>query len=216
MRYLRVFVILFFIIFNSSAQDTLELEAYTRNYNFNEGIFLTFEDVLNNSPIPKSNIITNIDKNSFNFFDLLIEENLVSIIQSSGQIKTIDPSLFWGFSKKGKLYIYWERSATLIPIVGSISHFIGVHEIINYPQNHDPFQYYAEPNKRYETVQYIIDFSNGAVYEFNTKNIEPIFTKDEKLYSEWIELRRRKKKKLIFVYLRKYNENNPLMLPKIN
>ena len=214
MKYLKIFIITFLAFLNLSAQDTLSLVQYDRNYTFKDGVFLTFDDVLNNSPVPKSNILTDLDKNSADFYKLLMQENVVTIIQSKGQLKSYETSLFWGFAKKGKLYIYWEQNATLIPIVGSISHFIGVHEILDYPYSHDPFGYYSEPNRRYETVQYIVDFSNGLVYEFNIHNIDPIFSKDEELYLEWIDLRKRKKKKLIFVYMRTFNENNPLMLPK--
>lgn len=213
MKYLKIFSLLFFNFLCLQAQDSLKLVNYNKNYNFNDGIFMAFEDVLTNTPINKSNIITELDKNSYDFYDLLPQEKVLTIMLSDGQLKNYNPSNIWGYAQNGKLNIYWEKKATLIPIIGSISHFIGIHEITQYAYTQDAFGYSSEPNKQYETVQYIIDFSNGLVYEFNIKNIDPILATDEELYQEWINLSKRKRKKLIFVYLQKFNERNPLMLP---
>jgi hypothetical protein len=37
--------------------------------------------------------------------------------------------------------------------------------------------------------------------------------KDNQLYEEYVQLPRKKKRDLIFVYIRKYNEKNPLFIP---
>jgi hypothetical protein len=37
--------------------------------------------------------------------------------------------------------------------------------------------------------------------------------KDNKLYEEYIQLPRKKKRDLMFVYIRKFNEDNPLYIP---
>jgi hypothetical protein len=37
--------------------------------------------------------------------------------------------------------------------------------------------------------------------------------KDAKLYEEYMQLPRKKKKDLMFVYIRKFNEDNPLYIP---
>jgi hypothetical protein len=37
--------------------------------------------------------------------------------------------------------------------------------------------------------------------------------KDEELYEEYMKLPRKKKRDLMFVYIRKYNERNPLFIP---
>jgi len=199
-----------------NAQDTIKLVEYTKNYIFKEGVFVTFEDVLKNSPINKSRIVCNLEKDSYDFYDLLINEKEVSILQDDGQFKKYDPSKFWGYAQNGKISIYWESKAVFVPIVGSISHFVGTVTVTDYPYTSDPFGYYSQPNQRQETVQFIIDFRNGTVFEFNDKNLEPILATDEELYKEWIDISKRKRKKLIFVYLQKYNERNPLLLPENN
>jgi DNA mismatch repair ATPase MutS len=66
---------------------------------------------------------------------------------------------------------------------------------------------------RSELKQYLIDFESGKVLEFDVDNTELLLMKDNKLYEEYVQLSRRKKKDLMFVYIRKFNENNPLYIP---
>jgi len=37
--------------------------------------------------------------------------------------------------------------------------------------------------------------------------------KDTELYDEYVQLSRKKKKDLMFVYIRKFNDKNPLYIP---
>jgi len=61
--------------------------------------------------------------------------------------------------------------------------------------------------------QYIIDFESGKVLEFDISNTELLLMKDNQLYEEYVQLSNKKKKDLMFVYIRKFNEKNPLFLP---
>ncbi len=207
-----------FISFNEN--NDINLAFYkNNNYNFNEGLYLIFEDVLQNQPVPASNIITDLDKNSTNFYQELFKQENLTILQPNGNQITIKTAEIWGFSKKDKLYINWNNSPTMIPIVGSISHFVGVQRIEDYSYHQSVFGYGYSPTPtiREEMIQCIIDFSDGQVYPFNVKNIDPIFARDKELYAEWLDLSKRKRKKFIFVYLQKFNERNPLKIkPKIS
>jgi hypothetical protein len=61
--------------------------------------------------------------------------------------------------------------------------------------------------------QYIFDFEEGKKLEFDVENTELLLMKDSKLYEEFVQLSRKKKRDLMFVYIRKFNENNPLFIP---
>ena len=50
------------------AQDKEEMVKYTTDFKFNDGIYLNFEQVKLNSPIPKSKLLTSIDYNDREFF----------------------------------------------------------------------------------------------------------------------------------------------------
>jgi hypothetical protein len=61
--------------------------------------------------------------------------------------------------------------------------------------------------------QYLIDFESGKVLEFDVDNTELLLMKDSQLYEEYVQLSAKKKKELMFVYIRRFNEKNPLFIP---
>ena len=54
--------------FGQSGTDTSNMIRYTPEYKFKEGIFLNFQQVRENDPIPKSRILTNVDFSDRDFF----------------------------------------------------------------------------------------------------------------------------------------------------
>ena len=66
---------------------------------------------------------------------------------------------------------------------------------------------------RNELRQYLIDFETGNVLEYDVENTELLLMKDTGLYEEYMNLPRKKRKDLMFVYIRKFNERNPLYIP---
>jgi hypothetical protein len=63
--------------------------------------------------------------------------------------------------------------------------------------------------------QYLYDFDGGSVYEYDTESLEMLLMKDPELHDEFAQLSNKKRKQLKFLYLRKFNEKNPLYIPKI-
>jgi hypothetical protein len=61
--------------------------------------------------------------------------------------------------------------------------------------------------------QYILDFESGNLLEYEVKSLEILLMKDPELHDEYSQLRRKKKRQLKFLYLRKFNERNPLYIP---
>jgi hypothetical protein len=66
---------------------------------------------------------------------------------------------------------------------------------------------------RTELKQYLIDFESGKVLEFDVDNTELLLMKDSQLYEEYVQLSGKKKKDLMFVYISKFNDKNPLFIP---
>ncbi len=201
----------------SFAQNSTDSSFLSKNFKFKDGLFLSFEQVKNNSPIPKSNIICELDKKNYDFFDMLIYLENFAIIDNEGNKKIIYPEKtnIWGYSQEGKLYIFWQKKSNLIPILGTISHFVATYYEYDYSYSSDDFfATYNEPPKKAVTKQYILYFISGEVYEFTAKNLDPIIATDTELYKEWTNLSKRKQKKFKFVYLQKFNQRNPIKLPK--
>jgi len=59
-----------------------------------------------------------------------------------------------------------------------------------------------------------LDFETGRVYDYDFQSLEVLLMKDPELHDEYAQLRRKKKRQLKFLYLRRFNERNPLYLPQ--
>lgn len=216
---------------------------YTPDFRFNDGIYLNFEQVKNNSPIPKSKLLTSIDYNDREFFRKLFELDKIYFYDNMGIRQEITKNTIWAYARNGVLYVQVQESFNRITFMGKICHFVA--DVTTYDSRYnnpygyyDPYYYspygynsyyspyypyspyyspYRQSNaSRNELKQYLIDFEDGKVLEFDVDNTELLLMKDDKLYEEYVQLPRRKKKELMFVYIRKFNENNPLYLPVEN
>jgi hypothetical protein len=228
------------------AQDDLpkntSLAKYTPDFRFKDGIYLNFDQVKTNNPIPKAKLLTSVDYNDREFFRKLLENEKIYFYDDMGIRQEILKNNMWGYARNGVLYVQIQENFNRITFVGSISHFVA--DITTYDSRYynspygygyDPYYYspygynsyyspygpyspyyspYRQSNvSRNEMKQYIIDFENGKVMEFDIQNTALLLMKDQQLYEEYVQLSRRKKKELMFVYIRKFNEKNPLYLP---
>lgn len=227
--------------FRSAGQEKEGMVKYTPDFRFRDGIYLNFEQVKNNNPIPKAKLLTSVDYNDREFFRKLLEGEKIYFYDNMGIRQEIPRNSIWGYARNGVLYVQIQDNFNRITFVGNICHFVA--DITTYDSRYnspygyyDPYYYspygynsyyspyspyspyyspYRQSNmSRNELKQYIIDFENGKVLEFDIQNTELLLMKDEQLYEEFMQLPRRKKKELMFVYIRKFNEKNPLYLPE--
>jgi hypothetical protein len=216
------------------------MTKYTPDFRFNDGIYINFDQVRLNSPIPKAKLLTSTDYNDREFFDKLLQSEKIYYYDEMGIRKEIAKNSLWGYSRNGILYIQIQENFNRITFIGNICHFVA--DVTTYDSRYygspygyyDPYSFYSpyyygnyyspygsyySPYRnsnmsRNEMKQYIIDFESGKMLEFDVKNTELLLMKDSKLYEEYVQLNRKKKRDLMFVYIRKFNENNPLYIPE--
>jgi hypothetical protein len=224
-------------------QDNPGMVKYTPDFKFNDGIYLNFDQVKSNSPIPKSKLLTSLDYNDREFFKKVLEGDKIYFYDNMGVRQDIATNTIWGYSRNGVIYVQIQENFNRITFVGNICHFVADITTVDSRYNNSPYgyydpyyspygynNYYSPYNSYYspynsyspynqsnvsrtEMKQYIIDFESGKVMEFDTDNTELLLMKDNQLYEEYIQLSSRKKKELMFVYIRKFNEKNPLYIP---
>lgn len=245
LRVIRIFVVtgLFlsaFPLLPLRGQDSTGVVKYTPDFRFNDGIYLNFDQVKSNRPIPKAKLLTSIDYNDREFFKKIMEMEKIYFYDDMGIRQEVNRNAIWGYARNGVLYVQIQESFNRITFVGNICHFVA--DITTYdsryynpygygyydPYYYSPYSYYnyyspygpyspyspyRSNMSRNELKQYLIDFENGKVMEFDLQNTEILLMKDQELYEEYAQLSRRKKKDLMFVYIRKFNEKNPLFLP---
>ncbi len=183
--------------------------AYSRDFEFKEGIYLTVNQFKSNSPILRKSVVSAVGKNELDFFFQVTELNEITYRDIAGteqQIKTTD---VWGFCQNRSVYINLNNHFNKLIVIGSLGHFTApVKTSVAY---HDPMNGYS--NTVEELRQFTLDLKNNKVYEFNSKNMEMLLKSDNDLYTQFMGLKKRDKANSIFIYLRKYNEKYPFYLP---
>jgi len=211
------FQLLSYILFAQTDTNNYVLVEYNNNFKFEDGIYLNFEQAKNNKPIPKVKIISSLDNKDFNFFDNLLKEDKILIYNEAGIEQIIETNDIWGYSNNGTIFINKGVSFCRIGIMGTICHFVAIEEVANtsspYGYEYSDFSTYPNTSNSTIMVQYLLNFRTGEIYDFNYKSVEILLMDAPSLYDEFINLSRNKRKNFAFVYVRKYNDLNPLYIP---
>ncbi len=211
----KVFTALY-SFFSLSAFAQIDSIAYSRDYEFTEGIYLTASQFRQNNPILKSSIVSGIPKSEIDFFKQVIEQKNIVYKDTTGQEQKIETSSLWGYCQNRSVYINFNKEFNKLNVIGTLCHFTAI--IIN------PFGVYKDPisynygtgiiNTNEELGQFVFNSQTNKVHEFNVENMEILLKNDADLYNQFMVIKKRKKPDAIFVYLRKYNEKHSLYLPQ--
>ncbi len=121
-------VFCFFIValIPAGGQEREGIVKYTPDFRFKDGIYLNFDQVRANSPIPKAKLLTSVDYNDREFFKKLMESDKIYYYDAMGIRQEIAVNTIWGYSRNGVLYVQVQGNFTRITFIGSICHFIAV------------------------------------------------------------------------------------------
>ncbi len=212
-----------------SQQDSSGMVKYTPGFKFEEGIFLNFDQVRQNKPVPKSRIITAVQYDDPDFYERVLQEKKIQVFDNVGSKQEINTKNIWGFTRNGVLYINLNEGYFRITIIGSICHFVAsltTYNNSNYPYYNYGYPYYGYPYNPYspyyspysntsntEMRQYLLDFKTGTVLDYDEESVEMLLMTDPELHDEFSSLSNKKQKQMKFMYIRKFNERNPLYFP---
>jgi hypothetical protein len=215
----KFFILSFFILFPfvcSCQIDTIGKVRYSPAYLFKNGLYVSFNQVLLNNPMPFERIISG-NKSKDNWLDLALKTDKVIYLDDFGVQQTINTSDVWGYCNNGSLFVNWSNEFYRIPYIGRISHYVATQTVRN-DYFADPYYgYYPGMNPAYETnkiIQNIIDFESGKSYPFTLETVQAFLMKDTQLFEEFNQLKKNKKKQMMFMYIRRFNDRNPLYLPE--
>jgi hypothetical protein len=207
MKY-RFLFILILLSASLAAQTTV---PYSHDYEFREGVFLNYTQFITNSPILKSKIVSAVPADQVDFLTEVLEQKMLTYKDTSGAEIKVEVNSLWGYCQNRALYINFNNGFDRINLIGNLSLFSSI--ILRTPIQRDPLgDMYSIPYE--ELHQFVLDTQTNKVWEFNVKNMEMLLQqKDDVLYQAFMKLKKREKSDSIFIYLRKYNEKHPLMLP---
>ncbi len=219
-------IVLLFMLFPAWSQTHEGEATLNQKFRFRDGIFLNFDQVKINRPILKSRILTIADYNDQDFYNKVLSHEVITYFDDNGLRRQVKRDNIWGYSRNGILYVQIDGHFDRITIIGGICHFVGT--ITTYETRYyDPYYNYYYPSYSYyypysyetstyehtEMRQFIMDFETGKIMEYNVQSVEAALMRDPELYDEYARLSPKKKKQLKFLYIRKFNERNPVYLP---
>lgn len=204
--------------------DSMAMVKYSPEFRFKEGIYLNFDAVKINQAIGPERIISQEKSEQLNFYEKLFEQKTLYFFDEFGTRQEVLVEELWGYSKMGVLFIHHNEELNRIPIVGSISHFVStitfetqrtVDPFYNPYRVYDPYSYNyrTQPLVSKEMRQFILDWESGSVYTYERESVEVILMRDAALYEEFNALSKRKQKKMLFHFLRRYNDQHPVYVP---
>ena len=189
---------------------------YTKDFEFKNGVYVSFSDFKKNNPVISAKIISDYNKTSRDFFNQLLSKSTFTYNDSLGKEQLQKSNEVWGYCQNNTVYINHGTDFNRVTIIGSIFHFVAsVQRQIGVSDpfiNNDPF--YDSQHFVYSTEQFVIDFETGKVLEFNVSTMEGLLSRDAELFKEFSALKKKQKRDSIFLYLRKYNEKHPIYFPE--
>lgn len=217
-------IVLFYIfLFNAallfSQKDSIQ---YTRDFVFNEGVYITYSDFRMNRPISKGVLESKEDKTQLDFIGKVVQNSDYITFNFGGHLHKVKTDSIWGFAQNNAIFINHDKKMFRIPVFGNISQFIASVEVINNYGGNGMSPYYYNygmtvtnmPTKSREVRQFVLDFYSGQVLDYNLTTITEILKRDEKLYKDFMALSKGKRKKQMGMFLRNYNNTHPIYFPK--
>ncbi len=222
-RFSLIFLTVMLIHLTLSSQELPKgMVRYTPEFRFADGIYLAYSQLKSNSPVPVARVLSDTEPNDPDFFTKLLEEKQISYFDDFGVQQSVPVEKIWGFSRNGVVYIRIGGNFSRVTVIGSICHFVA--NITTYnsryydPYYYNPYyyRYSATPSTTSTTEmrQYLLDFETGKILDYDTQGVEVLLMKDPELYDEFAALNNKKKKQMKFLYIRKFNERNPLFIPE--
>lgn len=177
--------------------DTLFI-PYSKDFKFNEGIYLNFNDFKYNQP----SITVPLEKSGSDVF----------IKVSDDSVAAINPLKVWGYSYDNNIYISSEGVFWKCINIGRLTQFTEVRVRTQFTAS--PYGYGYGYNNQIQTkslAQSFLDIETGEIKAMTFKNLKP-YIEDEPSLKQYHKKRGIKHKEMI-VLLRYYNQLNPINFP---
>ena len=154
-------------------------------------------------------------KSAVDFLKKEVQKKSIVYMDSSKYEHKIETSNVWGYCQNRTVYIYYNNDFNRVNVIGTLMQFTALVTIS--PGFMDPmYSNYGLSTTVDELRQFVYDTQTNKIVPFDVKNLTLLLKNDAELYAQYMELGKREKADSQFIYLRKYNENHPLMLPAAN
>jgi hypothetical protein len=213
---------------------------YTPDFEFKDGLYLSFQDFKNNNPIPITHIVSEFDIRLPDYLDRVLEDDTVTYYDNLFEERSTAIEDLWGYAQRGKVFIAFGEEGSFnnpeffsfYPLlsIGAVSFFSGVeayYRTMNAGPNMgvgfaDPMMNNTMTVTETGQVQLLLEFKTGKILlvgrgELGSAPIglvQQVLAPDVVLATEFNALTQREQKQKGMFYLRKFNERNPIYFPQ--
>lgn len=207
----------------------IDSTLYKRGFKFKDGAYRTFKEFKFNSP---SLFFEYRDEVSSGELDLNNEKDTNVVLYSIDKnlVNKLRRKHVWGYCKDGEVFVLSNTGLPpfeflTIDIFGGMmltsndikvnNGGVSVGAIISGGAGGVNVSSGVGINSGYTTKSVkmqIVDYDTGKLKEYNLENFMKILAKDEYLYNDFMKLKGVQKKNMMFIYLKKYNNNHPFYI----
>lgn len=183
--------------------------AYTPGMPIEDGIYLSYQDFRFNKGIAKSQIKSTQDKDQLEFISKVLTEEKITIITNGNEL-TYNSKDVWAYFQNNTFYINFKGEFYRVPVFGSISYLVAYVTVIS-PAFYDPrFALSSPASTSKELKEFLMNFYDGELKEFNLTSAEELLSRDAALFEEYKKLSNRKKKDEVYKFIRRFNQAHPV------
>ena len=204
MRYIFIWLFVLTADFYSAQNDSALYAPVLR-----DAVYLSYSDFRHNRGILKSQIKSALDTSQLEFIGKVMAADTFLYVEDGIRRAAISPSA-WGFYQNNTLYLNHGGNFYRVPVFGAISYLV-VKVRVNNPAFYDPrFGYPVGGGSAVELREFVMDYYDGVLREFNFSELESLLGKDPTLFAEFKKLPRRQQKEQIYRYIRLFNQAHPV------
>ena len=190
---------LLFVSVTAQAQERVE---YSAEFDFKDGVYLSFQGFKNNNPIPLTHILSDSDITSPNYLDLVLNSDSLIYFDNLFEERAITILNVWGYCKAGKVHVgyntvpesyRWDNRGWFpILSIGAYSYFTALVTISRFiPPSPgammqsrgtilDDGSMYQDQGSSYDEtvpVQCLLDWSDGQIVQLATGDLTSVSPK---------------------------------------
>ncbi len=201
-----------------SAVRGQQMVEYSLDFQFEDGVYLGFQDFKANNPVPITHIISSHDIRLPNYMELVTDDDVITYFDGIGEQRSVATSDVWGYAHNGKAFIQHGDGFFRIPILGTIAHFTAA--VTTYRMMSDPMMMAGPGMMPYSEVpvqelrQFLLDMRTGKIMAYTEENALSLISTDAELVEQFGALKKKQRQQQLLMFIRRFNDRKPLYFPE--
>ena len=216
---------------------------YSKDFTFQNGLYITFDDFKNNNPVPVTHILSDYDIRDSDYLEQVLQHDSVFYYDNLFEERSVAVQDLWGFCQQNRVFIGFGAESSIdnpeffdfYPLIniGAVS-FFTAYELYYSTMSPGPNMGVGIGGGMYDPmfdntmtvtetgqVQLLLDFKTGKILlakrgemgHVPEELVMQILRDDPVIFEEYKALAPREQKQMGMFYIRKFNDRNPIYFP---